>query len=91
MAKVVPTDNGKMSKITRFSNLYKEGETIYVQSQGKKDSLENAFLYDGGDLYLFLEETTIVLPDKDYKVSAFSYAIATYKNSIEKYNDEKDE
>lgn len=91
MAKVIPLDNGRMTKITRFSNIYQNEETMYVESQGKSTTIENAFLYDGGDLYIFIEETTLILPDGEYKLSPFSYIISTYGDSIEIYNYIQDE
>ncbi len=91
MAKVVPLDNGRMTKVTRFSTIYKEEESIYLQSQNKEATIEHAFLYDGGDLYFFIENVTLTVGNKTYDLSPFSYIIATYNDSVEIYNYANDE
>lgn len=91
MAKVVPIDNGRMTKVTRFSNIYQDEETIYVQTQSKSNPIENAFLYDGTDLYFFIQDTTIYVEGEEYHLSPFSYLIATYHDSVEFYDYAKDE
>lgn len=91
MAKVTPIDNGRMTKINRFSNIYRNQESIYLQSQNKNEIIENSFLYDGADLYFFIEPITLIVNDQEYQLSPFSYIIATYKDSVEIYNYGKDE
>lgn len=91
MAKVVPIDNGRMTKVNRFSNIYRDEETIYLQSQSKNAPIENAFLYDGADLYIFVQKTTVTVEEEEYSLSPFSYIISTYHDSVEIYNYAKDE
>lgn len=91
MAKVTPIDNGRMTKINRFSNIYENQESIYLQSQNKNEIIENSFLYDGSDLYFFIEPTTLIVNEQEYELSPFSYIIVTYKDGVEIYNYDKDE
>lgn len=91
MAKVFPMDNIRMTKINRFSNLHQEEESIYIDNKNKKEPIEKAFLYDGGDLYFFIEPTTIIVESEEYKLEPFSYIISTYHDSVEIYDYANDE
>ena len=80
-------------KLDQFTNIIQENNTMYAKKVNKKDrkALNNAFLFDGNDLYFFLEETTIIVGDEEYIVSPLSYAIVNYRESVEIYNYDKDE
>lgn len=90
MLSISPDDNGKTSKIVRFSNLYENDNGIYLESQKKQNKINNSFIYDGNDLYFFIEETTIIANEKEYQISPFSYIISSYMNGVEIYDYEKD-
>ena len=47
--------------------------------------------YDGKDLYFFLQNETITIGDKEYKISPLSYVKVKYQEFIEIYNYDKDE
>ena len=53
--------------------------------------MEKPFLYDGEDLYFFLDKTKIIVNGTTYEVSPLSYVIVRYKQNVEIYNYEKDE
>lgn len=92
MAVVYPVSNGLMYKINRFSNLKKESESTYIETEQTEKVLENVFLFDGGDLYFFIQNVTIQLDNGEtYEISPLSYVIANYNGNIEIYNYEKDE
>ena len=59
MAKVEGSNNGKMTKIERFSTLEKEEESIYLVRKKERKLLENSFLWDGSDMYFFLGNATL--------------------------------
>lgn len=95
MAIVYPNNNGMMYRINHFADITEENGDIYLETnlatKTNKTKLEKAFLYDGQDLYFFLERTTITVNGTNYEVSPLSYVIVRYKQSVEIYNYEKDE
>lgn len=95
MAVVYPNNNGMMYRINNFADITEENGEIYLETnlatKANKTKLEKAFLYDGQDLYFFLERTSITVNGTTYEVSPLSYAIVRYKQSVEIYNYEKDE
>ena len=91
MLEITPLDNGKTTKINKFTNIIKEDESIYLEGKDEKKQVSNGFIYDGEDLYFFIEKTKIVIGDEEYEISPLSYVITTYKNGVEIYNYEKDE
>ena len=95
MAVVYPNNNGMMYRINHFADITEENGDIYLETnlatKTNKTKLEKAFLYDGQDLYFFLERTSITVNGTTYEVSPLSYAIVRYKQSVEIYNYEKDE
>ncbi len=90
MAIVYPLQTVKLYKLSYFTNVYSDGYDTYIEREKKQKSVQNAFLYDGNDLYFFLEDTTIVIDSQEYKVPALSYAIVEYNKNIELYNYEED-
>lgn len=91
MAIVYPNSGSKMYKINHFSNIYKEGYSIYLQSGELEKRLQEAFLYDGTDLYIFLEETAVSVQGIEYVLSPLSYVRVNYRQEVEVYNKQADE
>lgn len=95
MAIVFPHNNGMMYRINHFSNIIEESNDVYLETnlavETNKTKLDQAFLYDGQDLYFFLERCNITVNGTTYEVSPLSYAIVRYKQRVEIYNYEKDE
>lgn len=90
MAVVSPLEQGKMQRITYFSELQIKDNIAYLEYQGKKQSLEQEFLFDGNNLYIFLQEAEITIGEQTYKMSPLSYAIVTYRESVEIYQKSDD-
>lgn len=86
MELVVP-DSGTY-KLSKFTNVIEENNTIKLKKLNSKKTkdLDNGFLFDGNDLYFFLDDTTVSVGDKDYELPALSYAIVNYKTNVELYN-----
>jgi len=91
MAIVYPKDNSKMYKINHFSNISVNAYRIDLQSGELQKQLKNAFLYDGADLYVFLEETAVNVNGTEYILSPLSYIRVNYKQEVEIYNKQADE
>lgn len=90
---VVYPENGTISRLDEFSVITEDSKNISVKRL-KKDStknVDNTFLYDGKDMYFFLENMTITIGKKKYEVSPLSYAIVNYRQNVEIYNYDKDE
>ncbi len=90
MAIIYPLQATKMYKINYFSNVSFDGADVYIEREDNRKNVQNAFLYDGNDLYFFLEETKIIVNEKEYIVSPLSYAIVDYNKNIELYNYKED-
>ena len=80
-------------KLSKFTNFYEENQTINVKkfNSSKAKSVNNGFVFDGNDLYFFLDETVVTVGGTDYELSPLSYAIVNYRSSVEIYNYDKDE
>ena len=91
MELVIP-DKGSY-KLDEFSTITEEDNKIYVSKMNKSEKVDltGAFLYDGDNLYFFLDETKIVIGSEEFIVSPLSYVIVNYKDSVEIYNYDKDE
>ena len=73
-----------------FTNMKLENETVYLKNKEQEKSLQNSFLFDGNDLYFFLENTKIEVNGSLYELSPLSYAIVRYGEGIEIYNKQQD-
>lgn len=91
MELIVPTDNGQVYKLTRFSNVELESDIPYIQYRDKIKELPEGFIYDGSNLYFFLTDVTLTVDGEEYELSPLSYVIAYNQSSIEIYNKETDE
>ena len=89
MSIIFPMQNGLMYKINHFANIKFDTETCYLEGTQNK-ALNNAFLYDGQDLYFFLEETNIKVGTEEFKLSPLSYVISRYKDQTEIYQKDID-
>lgn len=90
MAIVFPTNNGQINKINRFSTIEYANNSNVLEYANQTKTLEKAFIYDGQDLYFFLEETEIKLGQNIYHLTPLSYVIVTYKDNMEIYEKNTD-
>ena len=68
---------------------YKNGN--YTLTTNKyNNKLNHYFLYDGLDLYFFIEPVTLTINEEKIELSPFSYIIAKYNNSISYYDKKTD-
>ena len=91
MAVVFPMDSGRTNKVNSLSIAYINYGDVYIQKGDLDKNLEDAFLYDGNDMYFFVENTTVTIDGVEYKLPPLSYANVTYKGYIELYNYDTDE
>ena len=92
MLYVQPRVTNKNYRINAFSRVaYDPDSSIAYYHFGKKQIfLDEAFLYDGANLYLFLSNVSVVIDDKTYELSPLSYMIVNYKEQIEFYDKKTD-
>jgi hypothetical protein len=87
---VYPYKNNPMYKIGKLSRLYYLNNYIYIKSEVGKGRIYDCFLYDGNDLYVFIDDTTIIVDDVKYELSPMSFVEVT-KGYVKIYNNNKDE
>ncbi len=90
MSVVMPTLNCSeyLSKGYSYINL-KDG--IYrLTTDRYQDKLNHYFLYDGSDLYFFIEKVTLKVNGEEISLSPFSYVIAKYHNYLTYYDKKTD-
>jgi len=90
---VVYPDKGTIYSLEEFTNIIQDSKVMYAKryKKDKTKSINNTFLYDGNDLYFFIEETTVTIGKQKYKLSPLSYAIVNYRQNVEFYDYDKDE
>lgn len=76
-------------KIKYFTTATKKGESIYLNGNNLDYLLMNAFLFDGDNLYFFINDTKLIYNDKELILPALSYVVMRYDSSIEIYNYEQ--
>lgn len=88
MLLVFPRINNKNYKIKLFTKLTHDSETdaSFYFDKDDKIFLEESFLYDGQDLYLFLYKTSVQVGEKTYELSPLSYVIVDYHDQVEIYD-----
>lgn len=86
---VFPYKNNPMYKLGSFSKVYYKGSYLYVNSEAGSARLYNSFLYDGQDLYMFLEDTSVFIGKDRYDVKPLSYIEVTkgYVKLYDQHND----
>ncbi len=89
---LVTVDEG-MYKLSDYTEINTVNNDIFAKRFNKKEqkALINSFIYDGSDLYFFLDNTTVRIGETEYELSPLSYAIVNYRTNVELYNYEKDE
>lgn len=91
MAIAFPMENGALYKVNSLSIIYIDHGEVFVQKGNLNKQLEDAFLYDGNDLYFFIENTKVTINGTEYRLPPLSYVNATYKGYVEIYNYDTDE
>lgn len=90
MAIVFPLNKGTMQRVNYFWNVQIESNIAYLENEKNKKSVTNAFLFDGKDLYIFLEPTTITVGEEIYELTPLSYVKVNYRETVEIYQKQED-
>lgn len=82
---------GEQYKINYYSNLYKDQDLYYVKDRSLKRNLVNSVLYDGNDLYFFVDNVNVTIGTNKYNLSPMSYIIVdVYNNRVDIYDKAND-
>lgn len=87
---VYPYKNIPMYKVGEFSKIYYKNNYLYINFLEGRGRLYDCFFYDGEDLYVFVENTTVIVNDVSYELSPLSFVEVT-EEYIKIYNHKKDE
>lgn len=88
---IYPIEGASSYRIPRFTSAFNELGVVYVEVNKKEIPLQNGFLYDGADLYVFVEPITVTVDEEEYKLNPLSYVNVEYNGDMEIYNYSKDE
>ncbi len=86
-----PAENNNLYRINRFTTVSESSGRITYQSGKKQAQSYGGFLYDGSDLYVFLEDTTLTIGTMSVELPAMSYAKVVYNDCVEYHNSVTDE
>lgn len=89
MAMFFPIKN-KVYQVDALSNLYIKNDLVYLRLKRLDKAFDHMFLYDGRDLYFFIDNTTLVIGTKEIPLSPMSYVSCSYTNMLEYYDKEND-
>ena len=78
---------GQYSRVDQFTELYKDKNGGVHANRENVDKLVNkGFLYNGKDMYIFLEPVTLRLNGFSQELPALSYVEATYNGTVVIFN-----
>ena len=82
----------KNYKLKYFTNVFYDTEmsSSYFEDGKKNVFLEDAFLYDGNNMYLFLTDISVQVLDEKYDLSPLSYVVVNYQGEVEIYDKKAD-
>lgn len=79
--------SGKNGRLGYFTGLYQFANgRIAIQKDGEEMNLEPGFLYNGEDLYVFLEQVTLTFNGYEMTLPPLSYVEAVYTGNIMVFN-----
>lgn len=82
---VYPYKSKSLFKLGTFSEVYSKKEYVFVDSEYGQGRLYDCFLYDGDNLYVFIEPTVLIIGDTRYNLDKLSYVFVN-NIGVEIYN-----
>ena len=76
--------------VSFFSEVFSEENNFVLHKNGAKVNINGGFLFDWGDIYIFLEPFSIKIGTKEINIEPFSYAEVIYNQSFSIYLKDKD-
>lgn len=90
MSVVMPVFNCSEYLAKRYSYIEHGDRTYKLTTNKYSDNLGHYFLYDGDDLYFFIEEVTLMVNDEEIVLSPFSYVVSGYNDYVSYYDKKND-
>ena len=90
MSVVMPTLNCAEYLSSGYSYLEVVKGSYNLDTTNYHDKLGHYFLYDGTDLYFFLDEVNLKIGSNEIKLSPMSYVVAKYGKEISYYDKKSD-
>lgn len=91
MLLMVPKKELRVKRLNRFTKVSESAGVIKFEADKKFAKSFGGFLFDGKDLYIFLENTELHIGHNDIKLPPLSYACVLYNQNVEYYNSETKE
>lgn len=89
MSLIFTKENYIQKKVNKFTVINYDGSYRLI-SKNLDYPINDGFLFDGNDMYIFLNETTIKIGDHEIVLSPFSYARYNYNHELLLYNYDDD-
>ena len=80
----------KQYVVNALTEIYKQNDLYYLNQKGINKSFDYIFLYDGNDLYFFIDTVTLKVGDKEVTLSPMSYVDCSYLNLLSYYDKDSD-
>ncbi len=83
----MPT-SGAPAYVYLLGEAFMRNESAYIVNSGGEIAVDGGFLYNGKDLYVFLEPVTLTIGDETVELSALSYAFVQYNRDAQYFDRE---
>ena len=91
MAVVFPL-HGTQYKVNYYTTVYRDIDDIYIEDRSLKRTIKDSIIYDGGDIYLVVDKSTVTIGKEKIEVSPLSLVVANTQNKVAYvYNYDKQE
>ena len=84
--------HGSQYKVNYYTTVYRDLDDIYIEDRSLKRTLKDAIIYDGGDIYLVIDKSTVTIGKEKIDVNPLSLVVANTQNKVAYvYNYDKEE
>lgn len=84
--------HGSQYKVNYYTTVYRDLDDIYIEDRSLNRTLKDAIIYDGGDIYLVIDKSTVTIGKEKIDVSPLSLVVANTQNKVAYvYNYDKEE
>lgn len=87
---VMPTLNCAEYRAIKYAYVTKSKDNYFMTTKKYSDRLGRYFIYDGEDMYFFLDKVTLTVGDRKIELSPLSYVVARYRDYIYYYDKDTD-
>lgn len=84
-------NKNRLQSVSFFSEVLKNGNNLSLYKSSRKINIDGGFLFDGSNIYIFLEPFTAKIGSREIDIEPFSFAEVLYNQSVSIYLKDKDE